>query len=82
MDKVNNVAEFIGKCVLDGYSIDKGRCNIIGHEYDYECITLRKRFAYYDDDKYLQGFDAYIDVDCKTGEIDVRQKPVERYRAF
>ena len=80
--KVKNIPEFIGKCILDGYRMDKGRCDIIGHEYDYDYITLRKRFAYYDDDKNLQGFDAYIDVDCKNGEIIIRQKPVEKYKAF
>lgn len=82
VQKVKNIAEFIGKLVLDGYRMDKGLCSVTGHVYDYESITMKKRFAYYDDDKYLQGFDAYIDIDCKNGEIIIRQKPVEKYRAF
>lgn len=82
VQKVKNIPEFIGNLVLDGYRMDKGECNITGHIYDYSYITMKKRFAYYDDDKNLQGFDVYIDIDCKNGEIIIRQKSVEKYKAF
>ena len=81
-ERLENVAESIGKLIINGYRISKSVMEIIG-EYDrYSEITLEKRYAYYDDDDNLQGFDEYISININNGDYSITHKAVEKYKRY
>lgn len=81
-DKTKNVAETIGSLILNGYSVSQGYRNDIGSNVEYHEITLKKRYAYYDDNDYLQGFDEKITINVKSGEIFIEHSSVESYKRY
>lgn len=81
-DKCKNVAETIGQLIINGYQMSEGRAASCGKYYAMSEITLKKRYAYYDDNEYLQGFDEFIKIDIATGDMEISHKPVEKYRRY
>lgn len=81
-DKCKNVAETIGQLIINGYSVSGGRTTSYGKCDTMAEIVLNKRFAYYDDNDYLQGFDEYIKIDISTGDMEISYSPVEKYRRY
>lgn len=81
-EKVNNVAETIGNLILSGYTLSRGVREDIGESIKYSEITLQKRYAYYDDEDNLQGFDEEITINVDSGEAIVTRKPVEKYKRY
>lgn len=81
-DKCKNVAETIGQLIISGYQVSGGRADSYGKCYAMSEITLRKRYAYYDDNDYLQGFDELIKIDIATGDMEISYNSVEKYRRY
>ena len=81
-DKCNNVAETIGQLIISGYQMSDSRAASYGKHYAMSEITLKKRYAYYDDSNCLQGFDEFIRIDIATGDMEISHKPVEKYRRY
>lgn len=81
-DRTSNVAETIGRLIISGYQVSGGKADSYGKHYVLSEITLKKRYAYYDDDDYLQGFDENVRIDIATGDMEISRKPVERYRRY
>lgn len=81
-DKCKNVPETIGKLILNGYSVSGGRSISYGKHYIMSEIILKKRYAYYDDNDYLQGFDESIKIDISTGDMEISYSTVENYRRY
>lgn len=80
--KVENVAESIGNLVLDGYRMTRGLREDIGESIAYSEMIFEKRYAYYDDNDYLQGFDEIITINIHTGDIAIEHRPVEHYKRY
>ena len=81
-EKTTKVAETIGNLILNGYKVIQGiRCDV-GTSIKYSVITLKKRFAYYDDNDYLKGFDETITINVDSGYIEIDRKSVENYRRY
>lgn len=81
-EKTTKVAETIGNLILNGYNVVQGiRCDI-GKSIKYSEITLKKRYAYYDDNDCLQGFDEIITINVDNGDIEIEHKNVESYKRY
>ena len=81
-EKTTKVAETIGNLILNGYNVIQGiRCDI-GTSIKYSVITLKKRYAYYDDSDYLQGYDETVTINVDSGYIEIERKNVESYRRY
>lgn len=81
-DRCENVAETIGQLIISGYQVSGGKAASYGKCYAMSEITLKKRYAYYDDNDTLQGFDELIKIDITTGDMEISYKPVEKYRRY
>lgn len=81
-DRTSNVAETIGRLVISGYRLYSGNTISYGKYDTMSEITLKKRYAYYGDDDYLQGFDESVRIDITTGDMEISRKPVEKYRRY
>lgn len=82
MERVNNVAETIGKLIINGYGISQGVMESVGKFNRYTEITLKRRYAYFDNEDNLQGFDEYITINVNTGDYTTIRKPVEKYKRY
>lgn len=81
-EKTTRVAETIGNLILDGYNVAQGiRCDI-GKSIKYSTIVLKKRYAYYDDNNYLKGFDEIVTINVDSGYIEIERKSVESYKRY
>lgn len=81
-DKCKNVPEIIGMLIINGYSVSGGGSVSYGKHCTMSEIVLKKRYAYYDDNDYLQGFDEFIKIDISTGDMEISYSPVEKYRRY
>lgn len=81
-DRIKNVAETIGNLIIHGYQVKGGESANIGECSKLKNIKLSKRYAYYNDNDVLQGFDETIEIDIATGDITISHKAVEPYKRY
>lgn len=75
-EHTTNVAETIGNLILNGYSIHHAMCDECGESRTYSHIIFKRRYAFYNEDAKLKGFDEFVSLNTNNGDIYISQREI------